>query len=443
MKLELPDSCYIQIAISSSEVAILDALPGIYCRGIGLFLQEQWIAEPRNFSFGRTEKVGGRRPSSRDVFEKRSRKVRGGDGGTVVRTQRFCPLKPGWAKGVFVLTTNFPPPASFLSPHHRKYGSIHWSFQEQSRGGIFGWLYRVSSLLLSYFLCCALRIRHFPPLTLSREFVYFSLLNLFHSSFGVQEPESFLPFQNLARPFQSSKMDSSPVSPHVCELDASPDIHNPSPCDLYRRMVMQEQLVMESTQRSKRRSLVRRGWARVKVTVTKWVDGMNEARGRFLDFSKKIQSSKFLTCSFLPILRSSPSLPNISELAPRACHMRLLEYFSLNPPQQLHLHLDRPIRRANEPNRELLNRSYSQPQIPRHPFPGRNLPSRRPFMFTNSSGHPPSGRNIRLATTKHPHPYNHGRLTYANESTFNKRRERDVDAESRGAGEDVSTNESS
>lgn len=135
-------------------------------------------------------------------------------------------------------------------------------------------------------------------------------------------------------------MDSSPLSPHVCELDASPDIHNPSPCDLYRRMVMQEQMVMESTRRSKRRSLIGRGWARFKVTVTKWVDGMNEARGRFLVFSMGMQSSKFLTYSFLSFLRSPPSLPNIFKLAPRTSHLRLLEYFSLNPPQQLYYHIN-------------------------------------------------------------------------------------------------------
>lgn len=45
---------------------------------------------------------------------------------------------------------------------------------------------------------------------------------------------------------------------------------------------------MECNRRSKRRSLVRRGWARTKVTVAKWVDGMNERRGRFLIFQQML-----------------------------------------------------------------------------------------------------------------------------------------------------------
>lgn len=204
-------------------------------------------------------------------------------------------------------------------------------------------------MLFSCFFSRTLPIRHFFLLTLSREFLHFSYSNY---SIHLLAPKILSPSCPIRpfNPLRSSEMDSSPLLSHVCVSDASPDFHNPSPCDLYRRMVMQEQLVMESTRRSKRRSLVRRGWARVKVTVTKWVDGMNEARGRFLVFLKGYHLQAFLTCPFSPFLRSSPSLPNIVKLAPGPSHLRLLEHFSLNPPQQLHVHLDRSVRRTNEPD---------------------------------------------------------------------------------------------
>ena len=49
-------------------------------------------------------------------------------------------------------------------------------------------------------------------------------------------------------------------------------------------MVMQERLVMECDRRGKRRGLIGRGWAKMKVTVAKWLDWMNESRGKFLIF---------------------------------------------------------------------------------------------------------------------------------------------------------------
>lgn len=143
-------------------------------------------------------------------------------------------------------------------------------------------------------------------------------------------------------------MDSSLAPSHVCIFDESPDTHNPSPCDLYHRMVMQERLVMECERRSKCRSLIRRGWARIKVTLAKWEDGMNERRGRLL-ISQRMWSSNFLTCP-LPFHRSSPPLPDIFELASCPPHLPLLQHFSLNPPQHLFFYLDRSIHRADDPD---------------------------------------------------------------------------------------------
>ena len=80
---------------------------------------------------------------------------------------------------------------------------------------------------------------------------------------------------------------------------------------------------MESTRRSKRRSLIRRGWARVKVTVTKWVDGMNEAIGkcRFLGFSKKCNLESYSPVPFC-LFSEARRLSQISldsPLARRTC----------------------------------------------------------------------------------------------------------------------------
>lgn len=52
-------------------------------RAIGLLLQEQWIAEPRNFLSKIVDKVGGRRLSLRDAFEKRVGRSEAGNSGSV------------------------------------------------------------------------------------------------------------------------------------------------------------------------------------------------------------------------------------------------------------------------------------------------------------------------------------------------------------------------
>ena len=150
---------------------------------------------------------------------------------------------------------------------------------------------------------------------------------------------------------RSIDMDSSQTPSHVCTFDSSPDGHDPSPCDLYHRMVMQERLVMECKRRNKCQRLIRRGWASIKATVAKWEEGLKERKGRLFD-RLRYQPILFLTYS-VPLHRSSPPLSDLFGLAPCASDQPLPQYCSHNPPYRLLCQLNPIVHRFIVPNREL------------------------------------------------------------------------------------------
>lgn len=206
-------------------------------------------------------------------------------------------------------------------------------------------------------------------------------------------------------------MDSSLPQSHVCISNPLPDTHNPSPCDLYQRMIKQERMVMECERRSDSRNLIRRGWARVKSALVKWEEGFKEKRGKLV-----VELSLYpmlLTCQ-LSSHRSSPSFRDILRFAPRTPHLRLLKHVPLNSPPNLLNHVDLGVHRAHGPDRELFNHPHRQPLLSLQADSGRDLRGGSPAFFTPSLEPPHVIVRFTHSHSQRHHHHNRGELDHSN-----------------------------